>query len=502
MNIDLCLKQIKEHVKKIEYLRYTNNGLLYWDKITQMPTKGNEYRSEVMAYIAGQIHSLSQDERLLRNLAFLEKQNPDDLSIRTNSMLRKIKRNYKYTYNIPVEEYKAYIHLISKAEEAWAISKKENNFEMLEPFLEKIVCYFRKFADYWGYENEPYDALLEYYEEGMTVKKIDAMFIELRNFIIDYLKKINGSKENIVSFDFNNKFIIDNQINMTNEILSMIGFDFEAGRVDQSIHPTILTCSNKDVRIVTNYDKNDFRKALTTALHEGGQGLYEQGIDDELYGSFLAESASMSILEAIADYYENIFGKSEEFLFLYYPKLIKYFGELENISEYDFYRSLNKVEPTFIRMDADELTYNLHIIIRYEIEKDLINGKIEVKDVKEIWNRKYKDYLGIEPPNDNLGILQDVHWFSGYFGYFPIYVLGNLYATQIYEKLKSEKTDYREIISEGRWIELQEWFKEKIFSHGATWNSEELIYLVTDENLKVDYFINYLKEKYDKIYNL
>lgn len=496
------IEKIKEHVRKIEYLRYTNNNLLYWDKISKMPPKGIDFRIEVMSYLAGELHKLSEDKEFLDLVNYFEEKDSEELDIEICSMIRKIKRNYDYVSKIPVDEYKDYIRLITGAEEVWSICKRENDFETIEPYLEKIVNHIRNFAEYWGYEDEPYDAFLDYYETGVTVKTVDTMFVELRDFIVELLKKIKSSDVKIKKDIFKGDFNKDEQSKMTIDILNRIGFDFEAGRVDEGEHPTILTNSNKDVRIITSYDEKDFRPAFTTALHEGGQALYEQGISSDLYGTLLAESSSMVFLEAIARFYENIFGKSKEFWNFYYPIMQDYFPSLKNISLDSFYKAINSVEPSFVRMDADELTYNLHIIIRYEIEKDLINGKLRVKDIPNVWNKKYKDYLGIQPPDNSLGVLQDVHWFSGYFGYFPSYVLGNFYAAQIYLTLKREIQNYEEIIKSGDWKEINEWLKEKIYNHGAIYNSQELIYLVTDENLKSEYFINYLKDKYKAVYDL
>lgn len=496
------LKKIKEHIKKIEYLRFTNNNLLYWDKVSKMPKKGIDFRSEVMAFLAGEIHRLSEDKEFIKLVSYFASKDPEELDIVTNSMIRKIKRNYEFINKIPSEEYRDYIYLITEAEEIWSICKKNNDFETVVPYLEKIVDHFKNFTQYWGYEEDPYDALFSFYEEGVTSKAADEMFLQLREFIVMLLKKIKKSKVKINKDIFNGHFNKETQANMTMDILNRIGFDFDAGRVDEGEHPTILPNSNKDVRIITNYNEEDFRPAFTTALHVGGQALYEQGISSDLYGTFLGEPSSLVILEAIARFYENIFGRSKEFWDFYYPIIQDYFPSLKSISKKNFFEALNNVDYSFIRMDADELTYNLHIIIRYEIEKDLINNKLNVKDIPKVWNEKYKEYLGIEPPNHGLGVLQDVHWFSGYFGYFPNYILGNLYAAQIYSTLKREKPDYGELLSSGNWDKINEWFKEKIFTHGSIYNPEELIYLVTDEKLKVDYFISYLDEKYRTIYDI
>lgn len=497
LNDEKKLLKIKEHIKKIEYLRFTNNNLLYWDKISKMPKKGINFRSEVMSFLAGEIHKLSEDKEFIKLVSYFASKDPEEVDIVTNSMIRKIKKNYEIINRIPSKEYRDYIYLITEAEEMWLVCKKNNDFDTMIPYLEKVVDHFKNFAEYWGYEDEPYDALFSYYETGVTTKMADEMFAQLKDFIVGLLNEKKTSKASGKEGIFNGHFDKNTQSQMTIDILNRIGFDFEAGRVDEGEHPTILPNSNKDVRIITNYNEEDFRPAFTTALHVGGQALYEQGINSDLYGTFLAEPSSMVILEAIARFYENIFGRSKEYWDFYYPIMQDYFPFLRSVSKKKFLDSFNHIDCSFIRMDADELTYNLHIIIRYEIEKNLINNKLKVKDIPQVWNEMYKEYLGIEPPSHSLGVLQDVHWFSGYFGYFPNYILGNLYAAQIYYALKREKPDYNELVSSGNWDKIYEWLKEKIFNYGSIYSPEELIYLVTDEKLKVEYFINYLDEKYN-----
>lgn len=502
LNDEKKLDKIKEHVKKIEYLRYTNRNLLYWDTITNMPSKGIEFRSEVMAFLAGEIYKLSEDREFVELVNYFGKKDVGELDITTSSMIRKIKKNYEYINRIPKDEYKDYAYLITETEEIWGVCKKDNDFETIVPYLEKVVDHFKNFAEYWGYEENPYDAILSFYESGTTVKKLDSMFEQLKYSILVLLKDIETSKVKIGEDILKGTFNKETQSKMTIDILNKIGFDFEAGRVDEGRYPTILSNYNKDVRIITSYNEDDFMSAFTTALHAGGQALYEQGISSELYGTLLAEPSSMVILEAIARFYENILGKDKNFWEFYFPVLKEYFPQFKSISKENFVNAINSVKPSFIRVDSDEITYNIHIIIRYEIEKDLINNKLEVKDIPNAWNQKFRDYLAIDPPNNSLGLLQDVHWFSGYLGYFPSYIVGNFYAAQIYNKLKIDKPDYENLIASGKWKEIHEWFEKNIFRHGAIYSPEELIYLVTDENLKADYFIEYLEEKYKEIYEI
>jgi carboxypeptidase Taq len=281
-----------------------------------------------------------------------------------------------------------------------------------------------------------------------------------------------------------------------------MGFDFEAGRLDESVHPFTINFNNKDVRITTHYDELDFRSALFGTIHEGGHAIYEQDIADELTGTLLDTGVSMGIHESQSRYYENILGRSKEFWKFFFPEAKSRFSQFNGISFEEFYKGINKVEPSLVRIEADELTYSLHIIIRYELEKALINGEIEVRDLPELWNAKYKEYLGIEPNNDAEGVLQDVHWSGGSFGYFPSYALGNLYGAQFLSKMLKDMPDYYADIEDGKLDKIHKWLNENIHKHGAVYKPADLVKMVTGEELSSKYFIEYLNKKYCEIYDL
>ena len=285
-------------------------------------------------------------------------------------------------------------------------------------------------------------------------------------------------------------------------VLEKMGFDLEAGRLDVSVHPFTTNMGNKDVRLTTNYHKDRFASALFSTIHEGGHGIYEQNISDDLENTGLNAGVSMAIHESQSRFYENIIGRSKEFTSYLLNLSRKYFEEFKDVTAEEFYEAMNKVEPSFIRTEADELTYSLHIIIRYELEKDLINGRITLDQLPSEWNKKYKEYLGVEPTSDSVGVLQDVHWSASLFGYFPSYALGNLYGAQIYYTLLKEEPKIMEDIAEGNLNNLHSWLKENIHKYGSIYLPAEIIKRVTGEELNPQYFIKYLKDKYYEIYNI
>jgi carboxypeptidase Taq len=364
------------------------------------------------------------------------------------------------------------------------------------------VDFQNELVGYWGYEGNKYNTLLDFYEPGFTVEKIDKVFGELRDAIVDLLNRIKSSGYTPDTKVLEGHFSKASQEKQGTYITEKIGYDFGAGRMDESMHPFTIEFNNKDVRITTHYYENDFTNALFSCIHEGGHAIYEQNISDELRGTTLGSGVSSGIHESQSRFYENILGRSREFWKYFYPEVIKAYPQFEKVDFDEFYKAVNIVKPSLIRVDADELTYSLHIIIRYEIEKALINGEIKVEDLPRIWNEKYKEYLGVEPENDGVGVLQDVHWSGGMFGYFPSYALGNLYGAQFYNTMLKEIPDMMKKVENGEFEPIKEWLKEKIHRHGGVYKPSELITMVTGEELTAKYFIEYLNKKYGEIYNL
>ncbi|MGL5822299.1 MAG: carboxypeptidase M32 [Sarcina sp.] len=494
------LDDLKQELKKIGNL---NSGLalIYWDMQTKMPRQAAAQRAGIIEELSGQIFKLQTSPKMGALLDEAEK-NIDTLKDSEKAMIKIARKEYDATKKIPEERYRAFVSASAISSNAWQDAKEAKNFELFKPHLKTMVDFQREFIEYWGYKGNKYNTLLNKFDEGATVEKIDGIFNELKEGTITLLNKIKNSKKEIDNSIFKGEFDREGQEKISRFILNKMGYNLDLGRIDESMHPFTVGFGNKDVRITTNFGYPEFTFALFSCIHEGGHAIYEQNIADELQKTGVESGLSMSIHESQSRFYENLLGRSREF-WSYFLPFVKYeFSQFENVSLEDFYNALNLVEPTFIRTEADELTYNLHIIIRYEIEKALINGTLEVEDVKEEWNKKYKEYLGIEPTDDSIGILQDMHWSDGSFGYFPSYSLGNLYSAQIFAKLKEEEPNLMKQIENGNLNVVYDWLKENVHQYGATYTASELIQKITGEELQVKYFLEYINKKYTKIYNL
>jgi len=496
---EMIIKEFKEYVAEMKYYDEAT-GVLYWDMRTGAPKKGIEDRSKVISMLSGKSFEMSTSDKMGEYLDILEKD--EELDEITKKLIKECKKEYEKNKKIPKERFKEYIELSSNSESAWEEAKEKSDFSLFKPYLEKMVEFQKEFVGYWGYTENKYNTLLDQYEPGMTVEKVDKVFSELREKLVPLVKAIGESSYKPSSF-FENKFGKDKQREFCEYILKEIGYDFEAGRLDESVHPFTIGITPGDVRVTTRFDENNFEGALFGTIHEGGHALYEQNISKDLAGTPLATGTSSAIHESQSRFWENIVGRSKEFWSRYYGRLIEIFPEQsKGLSFEDFYRGINKVEPSFIRVDADECTYNLHIMIRYELEKALINDEIKVEDLPEIWKEKMEEYLGVRPENDAQGVLQDVHWAGGMFGYFPTYALGNLYSAQILNTMSKEIPDFSQLISSGDFSIIKEYLKAKIYSHGKMLGPNEIIMNISGEELNGKYLVEYLEEKYKEIYNL
>jgi carboxypeptidase Taq len=345
--------------------------------------------------------------------------------------------------------------------------------------------------------------LLDHYEPGLTVEKLDKLFGDLRASLVPLVQKIKDAPDKPNSSILERDFDPDKQKEFVVDVLKKIGFNFDAGRLDVSAHPFATGINPGDVRLTTRYYRNNLRSAVFGAIHEGGHGMYEQNISKDLIGTGLCTGASMSIHESQSRFWENIVGRSYGFWKHFYPQLVKLFPEsLGDVRLEEFHRAINEVTPSFIRVEADEVTYNLHIMLRYEIEKKLFNGEIEVKDLPGLWNQLMEEYLGITPPNDALGVLQDVHWSFGLFGYFPSYSLGNIYASQITHAMKKDLPNFDQLVENGEFAPILSWLVDKIHRHGKMKDPLDLLREVTGEDVNASYLVAYLEEKVSKIYQL
>ncbi|QQZ11069.1 carboxypeptidase M32 [Heyndrickxia vini] len=502
---------MSEHTKEIEkeFLEYVKKmqaynealGLIYWDLRTGAPKNGVDQRSEVVGMLSSEVFQMSTSEEMAAYIASLS--GSENLSEITKKTLNECKKDYDRNKKIPVKDFKEYVILQSKAESVWEEARAKADFEMFQPYLEKIVKFQKKFIGYWGYEGNKYNTLLDMYEPGITVDILDQVFSEVREAIIPLVKKISeSSNKPDTSFIFKH-FPKDKQKEFSLKILEQMGYDFNSGRLDETVHPFATGLNPGDVRVTTRYDEEDWRTAVFGTIHEGGHALYEQNISKRLIGTPLCGGTSMGIHESQSLFYENIVGRDFSFWKHNYNVLKEYGdGQFKDIDLNDFYNAINESKPSLIRIEADMLTYPLHIIIRYEIEKGLFNDEIEVKDLPKVWNDKYEEYLGIRPENNAEGVLQDVHWSGGSFGYFPSYALGYMYAAQFKHAMLKDLPNYDELLASGNLKPIQEWLTANIHQYGKLKKPLEILHDVTGEGLNAKYLINYLTNKYTKVYNL
>lgn len=492
------LNEIESIVEKINYFSYIS-GLAYWDMAVNMPKEAGKSRGETLGFLSSELYKLITNDRTYNLLCELE--DISDLTLEEAAMIKNLKEESDKTKKIPEDIYRNFSIDAAESGMAWEEAKSKNDFSIFMPHLEKMVDYKRKFANFYGYEKHPYDALLNEYEMGMTVEKLDKVFASLRDEIVNILSKVRESKVSIDENILEGKFSIEKQKELEKYVLDLIGYDYKyRGRIDSSEHPFTTNFGNKDVRITNHYHENNFYSAMYSAIHEGGHAIYEQQISDDLEKYGLQSGVSMGIHESQSRFYENIIGKSKSFLKLIYPKVQEIFEEFRSVPFENFYKVCNIACPSLIRTEADELTYSLHVIIRYEIEKELIKGEIEVKDLKEIWNNKYEEYLGVRPQNDSEGILQDMHWSDGGFGYFPSYALGNIYGAQFLNSALKDMPNLYSEIEKGNLNGIKVWLKENIHQYGKLYEPAELLKKVTGEELDSKYFVEYLKNKFKDVY--
>lgn len=478
-------------------------GVLYWDLRTGAPRKGMDTRSEVIGTLSSEMFNLSTSKELGQLLTELEQEQVyTTLSEIDKRLVRETREDYDRSVKIPADEYKKYVILTSTAENKWEECKANNDYDTFKPYLADIIATQQRFIDYWGVKDTRYDTLLDLYEPGMTVAQLDAIFAELKATLVPLVKKIAEHDYQPDTNFLEGQFEVEKQKQFSRQVLKLMGFDFEAGRLDESVHPFATGLNPGDVRITTKYVKNDVASALFGTIHEGGHAMYEQNIMPELIGTTLCTGTSMGIHESQSLFWENIIGRSRQFWSYNLPKLQETFSQLEDVDLDTFYRGNNTVKQQLIRIEADELTYNLHIIIRYEIEKMIFNEGLSVDELPRVWNEKYLEYLGIEPQNYSDGVLQDVHWSGGSFGYFPSYALGYMYAAQFLKTLEKEMPHVWSSVEKGELHEIKAWLGKHIHQYGKAKKPNELVLDITGESLNPKYLAEYLEEKYTEIYKI
>lgn len=492
-------KSLEQEARELQELKSVLQGLS-WDQETMMPPRGAEPRARQMATLSALYHQKLTQARLGELLHKIE---GSDLDLWQRATVREIRRDHEKAVHLPESLVRELAETTSLGYEAWVKARKESEFAGFAPWLEKIVRLKRQEARCLQSANSLYEALMDDYEPGMTDSKLDELFKFIRPRLTKLLANIQASARQPSSDSLRGHFPEDKQRAFGREVLTRMGFDWEAGRLDVSPHPFCTGLSPLDVRITTRYSEEDFLSALLGIIHEGGHALYEQGMDSQKYGSPACDAISLGIHESQSRLWENQIGRSRFFWEYWFPRLKEFFpGALENLGSEDFIRAINRVEASLIRVEADEVSYGLHIILRYELEKSLIEDDLRTGDLEAAWNDKMKEYLGITPSRSADGVLQDTHWSQGLVGYFPTYLLGNVYAAQIYDQARKSIPDLEKNISQGRLMPLREWLRQQIHQRGKTMTAEELIQEITGNPLQPDHFIHYLEQKFGEMYRL
>ncbi len=474
-------------------------GVLSWDKEVYMPSKGASSRAQQLASLSGIAHEIFTDNvfedvlnKLLDQEEFLKPEEFRNVKLTHRDFLKTKKLDKTFVMRLSLA--------VSKAYHAWLSAREANDFNIYQDSLDELIKIKREQAEVLGYKIHPYDALLDEFEPDCTTAELDVLFRDVKEQLIDFVAPFQQKHS------FKNDFLFkhypkDKQWDFSLYLLKEMGYDFEAGRQDVSPHPFTINFGPQDVRVTTRVDENNLATCLWSCIHEGGHALYEQGLAVDNYGLPTGRFLSLGIHESQSRLWENHVGRSMAYWQKHYPELQKRFPEnLSGITLGDFYKGINKIEPSLIRIESDELHYHFHVLIRYEIEKELIEGSLEVADVKDSWNAKYKDFLDLEVPDDRQGVLQDIHWAHGSFGYFPTYSLGSFYAAQFYQAAVEQIPDLEKEIAIGNTLPLLKWLRKNIHQHGRRYSASELCEKVTGEKLNFKYFMKYSKEKFEGLY--
>ena len=495
------LEQLKERLAVVSYLNGTSS-LLGWDQQTYMPPRGAAARAEQLATLGRLAHeALISDEigELLESASAELTSNSSDSD--ESCLVRVVRRDYEKARKIPAALVAEIARATSLGMEVWVQARKDSNFASFQPALQRILDLQRDLARCLGFEESLYDALLDQYEPGMKKSELVRIFSELKAGLVPLVQSISERLDRVDNGVLRKNYPEAAQWEFSLEAARRLGYDFQRGRQDKSVHPFTTSFSVNDVRITTRVDEQFLPTALFGTLHECGHALYEQGVSQNLERSPLASGASLGVHESQSRLWENLVGRSRGFWKFFLPRLKQAFSQnLQDVSLESFYRSINRVEPSLIRVEADEVTYNLHILLRFELESDLVESRLALADLPEAWNAGMKASLGVVPQNDAEGVLQDVHWSNGLIGYFPTYSLGNLLSVQLFEKTQAAIPTLAAQIENGDFAALLDWLRTNVHQHGRKFLPSQLIQLATGKSLRAAPYLRYLQQKYSEIY--
>jgi carboxypeptidase Taq len=494
------LNQLKEILGEVSDLNHAAS-VLDWDQQVNMPPGGGEARGQHLATLGKISHQKATSDEVGKLLEDL-KQEFSDSDSDDGALVRVAARNFDKAMRVPAEFVAEQAVVTTASFEAWVKAKKKSDFSIFLPHLEKVMELMRKYVSYFPPADHPYDVLLDDYEPGMKTVEVKDIFDEVRTQQVKLIKAIRSAKQ--VKADFLHKKYNEKKVwDFSETIISRFGYDFSRGRQDKAAHPFETSFSVNDVRITNRYESENPLATLFSGMHESGHAMYEQGINPAYERTPLANGVSSAVHESQSRMWENLVGRSLPFWEHFFPELKKVFpSQLDGVSAKSFYKAINKVEPSLIRVNADEATYNLHIMLRLELEIGMIEGNIDLKNLPEIWNTKMQEYVGITPPDDAHGVLQDIHWSAGLFGYFPTYALGNLVSAQLWEKINKDIRGLDDQIRSGKFDSLLNWLREKIHIHGHKYDPQDLIQKVTGSKINSAAYVRYLTKKYSDIYGL
>ncbi|MCL2627793.1 MAG: carboxypeptidase M32, partial [Oscillospiraceae bacterium] len=491
--LDLLLDKIE-----VENAFDIASALIHWDAATTgVPEKSLTKRSEAAGWLDGEQFRRFMAPDTLEAIETLEGVT-EELSEYERVMVREMGRDYRKLKAVPPDEYEAFCALVAKAENVWETAREKCDYDMMQPYYEKIMDYQRRLCDWYGYEKHPYDALLDDYEKGATVGMLDPFFDALRQKIVPLLKQIiqQGAQK---PKEITGLFDIEKQRELTQWLADFTGFDVSRGKIGEVEHPFCTTITRHDVRITTKYHEDSLLSSIYSVIHECGHAIYEQNMDEEKDKYGIAGDASMGMHESQSRLYENIIGRSRAFTERLLPKLQEKFDYFKSWDNEMLYRAVNIARPSLIRIEADELTYSLHVMVRYELEKELITGKIKVSDLPKLWADKYEEIIGLRPQTLAEGVLQDVHWSGGMVGYFPSYAIGTAYGVQMMNTIK-KSIDVDAAIRKEDLSPVTNWLKNNVHTHGMIYSPNELLSKSTGEPFNPAYYANYLEEKFTGLY--
>ena len=498
MSLECNIAKLNELEHKIHAYNHAMSVAVY-DGATGAPVNSAPGRGETLGILAEAAHNIfinDETDKLLNELAAHESE-LDDLTARR---VKKLRKEYDLESKVPTDLLVEYSKVCSDADSVWHTAKLNDDFDSFEPYIKKIVELKIKIAKCYDPDRDPYDTWLDQYEKGFTREVLDDYFAKIKEALVPLVKKIGENSHKVKDDILFGHFPIVKQKELSDYLLEIMGIDRDNCAIDETEHPFTDGFNKHDVRVTTNYHEDSAINSMYSVIHEGGHAIYELNSGDDLEYTCLAGGVSMGMHESQSRFYENIIGRSEEFITLVTPKLKELFpAQFGDVTAHELYRAINKSTPSLIRIDADEVTYSLHIMVRYEIEKLLFDGKIDTKDLPKVWNGMMKEYLGVDVPNNAQGVLQDTHWSGGMFGYFPSYSLGSAIGAQILNTMNKEM-DVKKLITDNKIPVIVEWLTEHIYKYGCMYEPSELLEKCCGEKFDPSYYVKYLTEKFSAIY--